>query len=125
MDRRQLEALRHAVLHLHKALVDDAREQVERAEGRLTPHQFLERLMHDPALAWLSPMSQLIVAMDEWLDAADAEAATAAELAAELRGLLAPDAAGDAFQREYADRLQQSPAVVLAHAATLRVLPRR
>lgn len=133
MQRPDLERLRHAVLHLHKAIVDDVRGQLERVEGRLTPHAFLDRLMHDPALAWLKPLSAVIVAMDEWLEgdaaggATDAAAAAAPEpaddLAAELRRLLVADAAGDGFQRRYAALLQDSPAIVLAHAGVVRALP--
>lgn len=121
MQRHELERLRHEVLHLHKALVDDAREAVERLEGRLTPHAFLDRLMHDPALAWLKPLSALIVAMDESLDD---DAAGADDLADELRRLLVPDDLGDDFQRTYADRLQRNPAIVMTHAAALRALRR-
>jgi len=135
MQRPDLERLRHAVLHLHKAIVDDVRGQLERVEGRLTPHAFLDRLMHDPDLAWLKPLSAVIVAMDEWLEgdaaggatADDAAAAPAPEpaddLAAELRRLLVPDAAGDGFARRYAALLQDSPAIVLAHAGVVRALP--
>lgn len=133
MQRPDLERLRHAVLHLHKAIVDDVRGQLERVEGRLTPHAFLDRLMHDPDLAWLKPLSAVIVAMDEWLegdaaggataDDAEAAAAPADDLAAELRRLLVPDAAGDGFARRYAALLQDSPAIVLAHAGVVRALP--
>jgi hypothetical protein len=85
---------------------------------------FLERLMHDPAFAWLRPLSALVVALDQWLDAPDDEAALAAELADELRRLLAPDPAGDPFQRRYAELMQRSPAIILTHAAAVRALGR-
>ena len=124
MQRHQLERLRRDVLHLHKAIIDDAREQVERLEGRQPPHRFVERLMLDPAFAWLRPLSALIVAMDEWLDARDAEPALADALADELRVLLVADADGGAFQQRYAELLQRSPAIILAHAAAIRGLGR-
>lgn len=125
MQRAELEHLRHHVLHLHKAMIDDARIQVERLEGRLTPHQFFDRLVNDPELGWLVPLTQLIVAMDEWLDDADATGAAATELAAEVARLLVPAVDGDRFQRRYAELMQREPAVVLAHAAVGRTLPRR
>ena len=125
MQRAELEHLRHHVLHLHKALIDDARIQVERLEGRLTAHQFFERLTSDPALAWLRPLTQVIVAMDEWLDDAEATAAAAVELAAEVARLMVPADDGERFQQQYAVLLQREPAVVLAHAAVGRALPRR
>lgn len=125
MDRHRLERIRHEALHLHKLIVDDARAATERVEGRLTAHQFLDRLLHDAAFAWLKPLSELIVAMDEWLDTTEAEPALAVELVDTLRVVLTPDPAGDLFQQRYGALLQDNPAVVLAHAATLRTLGRR
>lgn len=122
MQRRQLERVRLDVLHLHKAIIDDAREQAERVEGRISAHLFVDRLMTDPAFAWLRPLNAMIVAMDEWLDARDAEPEVAAGLAGELRQMLAPDPEGDAFQRQYHDLLQRNPTIILAHAAAVRLL---
>lgn len=124
MKRPQLERVRTEILHLHKAIIDDARTDIERVEGRQAPHRFVERLMIDPAFAWLRPLSAVIVAMDEWLDARDAEAAVADALADELRTLLVPDASGGAFQQRYAELLARSPTIILAHAAAIRVLGR-
>ncbi len=124
MQRPELANLRLHVLHLHKALIDDARIQIERVDGRLTAHQFWDRLISDPALGWLGPLTALIVAMDEWLDDADATAADAGALAAEVARLLMPADDGDPFQRRYAELLQRDPAIVMAHAAARRALPR-
>jgi|JI10StandDraft_1071094.scaffolds.fasta_scaffold19740_9 hypothetical protein len=124
MQRPELANLRLHVLHLHKALIDDARIQIERVDGRLTAHQFWDRLISDPALGWLGPLTALIVAMDEWLDDADATTADAAALAAEVARLLMPADDGDPFQRRYAELLQRDPAIVMAHAAARRALPR-
>ena len=123
MQRPELANLRLHVLHLHKALIDDARIQIERVDGRLTAHQFWDRLISDPALGWLGPLTALIVAMDEWLDDADATTADAAALAAEVARLLMPADDGDPFQRRYAELLQRDPAIVMAHAAARRALP--
>lgn len=125
MDRAGVESLRTEVLHLHKTIVDVEREGAERLEGRLTPHQFLERLMHDDAYGWLKLMSAVIVGLDEWLDDPEASAGGADPYVDELRRLIQPDPAGDHFQRRYADLLQVSPAVVMAHAAVTRALATR
>src|SRR5262249_52741281 len=116
--------LRERVLHLHKTLVEVEREAVERRDGRLTPQAFLERLMHDQAHAWLKSMSALIVGLDEWLEEPAADDGIAAAHVAELRRILSPAPAGDPFQRRYAELLQESPAVVLAHADVMRAMPR-
>jgi hypothetical protein len=121
MDRPRVEALRIVVLELHKVLVDVEREGVERREGRLTPQQFLERLLHDEVHAWLKSMSAVIVGFDEWLD--DPDGAIAADgYVDELRRMIVPDPAGDSFQRRYAELMQDRSDVIMAHAAVLRAL---
>lgn len=122
MDRNGVVQLRHEVLHLHKALVEVEREDLERREGRLTPHQFLDRLLHDEAYAWMKQLSALIIGLDEWLDDPAAAPDAADEYIAALRQMVQPDPAGDAFQQRYAARMQTSPAVVMAHAAVVRAL---
>jgi len=109
------------VLDLHKLLVEVEREAVERLEGRVTPQEFLGRLIHDEAYAWLKIMSAVIVGLDEWLDEPEDPVAADAYVA-ELRRMIAPDPAGDLFQRRYAQLLQDRPDVVMAHAALLRAL---
>ena len=118
-----LEPVRHALLHLHKTMIDVAREDLERVEGRLTPHELLRRLMEDPALAWMRQLSELIVRMDEWLDEpAGDEVADA--LIAVTRSMLAPGEDTDVFAVNYLELLQRSPDVVVAHGEVMRALGR-
>src|SRR6266498_282457 len=68
--RRRLAGLRLALLNLHKALVDSERVSYEKTVGQIqSPNHFLQLLTNDPWFAWLHPCSQLIVVMDEALDA--------------------------------------------------------
>ena len=68
--RQRLTELRHALLKLHKTLVDSERVGYEKTIGKIqSPNHFLQLLTTDPWFAWLRPLSQLIVAMDEALDA--------------------------------------------------------
>src|SRR5690348_1159327 len=68
--RDRLQALRSALLTLHKALVDSERVEYERVMGKIqSPNHFLQLLTTDPWFAWLSPLSKLIVSIDEALDA--------------------------------------------------------
>ncbi|HVK76562.1 MAG TPA: hypothetical protein VM734_24720 [Kofleriaceae bacterium] len=122
MQRADLEDLRHRLVRLHKTLIDVAREDLERIHGRLTPHELLHMLTTEAELAWLRPLSAVIVRMDEWLDAAEPPAGEDDAAIAELRRLLTPDPDGDDFQRRYVVLLQRSPDVVIAHAATTRAL---
>src|SRR5215469_3772058 len=68
--RQRLTDLRVALLKLHKALVDSERVGYEKTMGKIqSASHFLQLLTNDPWFAWLHPLSQLIVAMDEALDA--------------------------------------------------------
>src|SRR5678815_1575121 len=115
MSHRLLE-LRNALLDLHKALVDSERVSYEKTIGAISsPNHFLQLLTRDPWFAWLHPLSQLIVAMDEALD--EKEALTSAGIDAlvnQTRLLLVASEIGEGFSSHYFDALQRDPDVVLA-----------
>ena len=68
--RQRLTALRNALLHLHKTLLDSERSTYEHDVERVTStNQMLSLLLHDPFFAWLHELSELIVVIDETLDA--------------------------------------------------------
>jgi hypothetical protein len=126
--RRRLQPLRNALLGLHKALVDSERVSYEQTIGLIpTPNHFLQLLTSDPWFAWLHPLSQLIVAMDEALD--EKEPLTMANVDAlvnQTRSLLVASETGDGFAKHYFDALQREPDVVLAHAEVAKLLgPRK
>ncbi len=126
--QHRLKQLRNALFDLHKALVDSERVSYEKTMGAIrSPNQFLQLLTSDPWFAWLHPLSQLIVAMDEALD--EKEPLTNAGVAAlvnQTRLLLVVSETGDGFSKHYFDALQRDPDVVLAHAETAKLLgPRR
>ncbi|KAF0245364.1 MAG: hypothetical protein FD180_1679 [Planctomycetota bacterium] len=119
----QLEIVRLRILDLHRALLAVEREDYERLHGRVTGTAFLQALTGDPAFAWLRPLTSLIVTLDEMLEAAaDLAESDRVDGIAHIRALLAPDENGNEFQRRYADALQQSPHVLLAHGAVVRAL---
>jgi hypothetical protein len=116
--RQRLVELRRALLNLHKALIDSERVGYEKTIGEIqSPNHFLQLLTNDPWFAWLQPLSQLIVAMDEALDGE--EPLTVAGVDALVRQadqLMAPSESGEGFGRHYFEALQRDPDVVLAHA---------
>jgi hypothetical protein len=83
---------------------------------------FLEALIGAPELAWLHPLTSLIVRLEELLEEAAAQAAVE-DCIAEMRKLLRPVAQGEGFQRKYAEAMQRSPEVVLAHGRVMGALP--
>jgi hypothetical protein len=115
----RLKKIRDALLALHKALIEAERVSYEQTIGRITsPNRFLELLLHDPWFAWLQPISQLIVAMDDALEEKEAPLSEAAvdAMANQTRLLLQVSEEGDGSSKHYFEALQRDPGVVLAHA---------
>lgn len=113
--------MRRELLDLHRALVDSERREYERARGRLTDRAFLEALIGAPELAWLNPLTSLIVRLEELLEDSTAQPQIG-DCVAEIRKLLKPAADGQGFQRRYADAMQRSPEVVVAHGRAVSAL---
>jgi hypothetical protein len=124
--RKRLEEVRHALLTLHKTLVDSERVTYEKTVGAIgSPSQFLKLLTTDPWFAWLQPLSQLIVSIDEALDAKEPLTDAVAEAALkETNLLLSPSEIGEGFAHHYFDALQRDPDVVIAHADVMKFFGR-
>ena len=120
--RSRLQAMRNALLSLHKALVDSERVEYEKVIGQVqSPNHFLQLLLNDPWFAWLSPLSQLIVSIDEALDAKTPLSNASVEaLVKQSNGLLVASETGSGFSKHYYEALQRDPDVVLAHAEATR-----
>ena len=121
--RKRLTELRHALLKLHKALVDSEGVGYEKTIGKIkSPNHFLQLLTGDPWFAWLHPLSQLIVAMDEvagrgrTVDLAKVDA-----LVRESDLLLVVSETSEGFSGHYHEALQRDPDVVLAHAEVVKL----
>ena len=116
--RQPLLELHGALLKLHKALLDSERVVYEKNIGPIqSPNHFFQLLTSDPWFAWLRPISQLIVAIDETLDAK--EPLASADVDAVMNQsvfLLVPANSGNEFGERYVAALQRDPRVVLAHA---------
>jgi hypothetical protein len=119
----QLSELREALLTLHKTLVDSERISYEQTIGTIpSPNHFLQLLTSDPWFAWLHPLSQLIVTMDQALDSKRTPLtdADADELLKQTRRLLVASEEGEGFPKHYFDALQRDPDVLFAHAAAAK-----
>ena len=82
--------------------------------------------MHNESFAWLHQLSELVVQIDEILDAEEElREADLVALLDQARFLVLPSETGDEFQRRYFDSLQQSPDVVLAHSEVVRLLGKK
>jgi hypothetical protein len=125
--KERLEEVRQALLNLHKTLVDSERVTYEKTVGAIrSPNQFLQLLTTDPWFAWLQPLSQLIVSMDEVQDAKEPLTAAAVDaVVKEANILLSPSESGEGFAHHYFDALQRDPDVVIAHAKAMKIIARQ
>ena len=123
VERGLLTDLRHALLRLHKTLLDWERAAYERIHGRVTGNALLQAIMNDPQFAWLHPISQLIVTIDETLDnEAPDRPADVSGILAQARQLVSPDESGSAYAQRYDAALQNSPDAVFAHRDVIGLL---
>lgn len=117
-NRRPLLELHDALLHLHKVLLDSERAVYEATVGPIrSPNHFFQLLTADPWFAWLRSISQLIVAIDETLDAKEELTSVSVDtVMSQSVFLLIPAQSGGEFGERYVAALQRDPRVVLAHA---------
>jgi hypothetical protein len=119
-----LNDLRLALLRLHKTLLDWERGGYERIHGRQSSNDLLNALLNDPQFAWLRPISQLIVRIDELLGEKtpppmrnDVDA-----VVSQVKALTSPNADGNIYERRYDTVLQEHPDAVFAHRDVLTLL---
>lgn len=123
--RPQLLALRNGLLRLHKTLLDSEAAVYQRDVQPIRSNShLLELVLNDPWFGWLRELSELVVLIDEALDAKEQPVAgdDAGRFLAQAALLLTPDENGAGFRKHYFEALQRDPDVVLAHAAMMKTL---
>ena len=87
---QRLTDLRNALLSLHKTLLDSERGVYEHDIEKIpTSTDFLKLVLYDPWFNWLHELSELVVIIDETLDAKEPpDEATAERLIAQSQELL-------------------------------------
>ena len=107
--------------------MDSERVSYEKTIGPIqSPNHFFQLLTTDPWFAWLQPFSQLIVAMDEALDAKEPlTLAVVDALTKRIQLLLVASDSGAGFSRHFFEALQRDPDVILAQAKVSGLLDRR
>ena len=126
-DRQLLIELRRSLLHLHKTLLDWERDAYERIHGRTTPGNLLNALMNDQQFAWLRPLSELIVRIDESLeiDALKGPEVDVDGIVSLASAVITADEAGNAAAQRHHRAMQEYPDAVFAHRAVTNVLKSR
>jgi catechol 2,3-dioxygenase-like lactoylglutathione lyase family enzyme len=122
--RTRLSDIRLRLLNLHKVLIDDAKTAYEMDRGRIgSTANLLQLVINDPWFAWLHPLSELVVRIDETIQLdAPATEADGLVLLEQVERLLSPADASEDFAQRYYEALQRQPAVIVAHAEVRRIL---
>ena len=122
--QQRLTDLRNGLLGLHKTLLESERATYERDIARIkSSNELLRLVLYDPWFDWLHYLSELVVLIDEALDAKEApDGFDADRLIAQARELLTPNENGQGFERRYFEALQRDPDVVLAHGKTRKLV---
>jgi catechol 2,3-dioxygenase len=122
--RRTLRDMRGRLLNLHKVLLEDTKVAYELDRGRIgSSGSLLQLVINDPWFAWLHPLSELVVRIDQTIEpGSPAAESDASALLDQVERLLTPAEHGEPFARRYFEALQRQPAVVLAHADVRRAM---
>ncbi len=122
-DISKLDKLRHALLQLHKALLDAQRIRYERENGRIESRgELLALVLEDASFEWLRVLSALIARLDELAEADDKDAR------AEMRGVierlrtLVRFEGNDGFTGPYREIVDAVPDALVAHVQLSRLL---
>jgi hypothetical protein len=120
---QRLGQVRFALLRLHKALLDGERMGYEQEYGRVTNTEFFRLVLEDQRFAWLRPISQFIVQIDEALDAKEPiTMEQASELLAQTKQLLRPAVTGSSLEQKYDQAIQRDPDIAFMHAEMMNML---
>jgi hypothetical protein len=117
-----MRVLSSRLLRLHGVLLDRERRAYEDRHGSIASRELLHLLLHDARFSWLRSLSSMIAKIDEVVDADEPLPPESLQSAfREAHRLLKSGTGGD-FQDKYHLALQDSPDVIMAHAAVSRVL---
>lgn len=116
----RLSHLSKILLSLHKRLLDTAREEYVRTHGEVdNAFRMLALVMEDPYFAWLRPVSQLIVRIDELAETETRKDEVDAVVLATKELLTTGD-----FAARYPELLQLDAEIVIIHAQLQKALGR-
>ena len=117
----KLLSVRKALLELHRVLVHQERVAYERQYGRQSPSEFFRRIMQENLLAWLAPMSEMIVQIDEHLEGKEDPPQPSSQWIEAVQNLIRVQPADIPFKLRYAASLQEAD-VLFAHGEVVRAL---
>lgn len=121
--REALTQLRHALLRVHKTLLEMERRDYEKEHGAVNAGELFRLVIEHPQFDWLHNISEFVVRIDEALAAKNAAVtdAFAQDSLTLAHKMFTPAENGDGFQRKYYEAIQREPAVVMDHAELARL----
>ncbi len=126
-EKRDWTRVSQALTGLHRSLIEHARRNYEREHGAIAgPADFLRLLTTDAFFAWIRPLSELIVNLDE---ASELDESSKDKLASAVRSsveqlVAAPGSnpLSEDFARHYWPLLSEDPEVTMAHAGVKQAI---
>ena len=122
-----MEELAAALRDLHRALTERVRRDYEHEQHcLLSPGEFLHLLISDPRLAWIRPLSELMVDLDVFLQADPSPTEDeAAAVRTEVGRFIAPEPreASESyatFARQYWPYISNDAQIAMAHARAIQ-----
>jgi hypothetical protein len=121
--------LRHALLQLHKTLLDAQRIRYERENGRVESRgELLDLVLRDESFEWLRVLSALIARLDELAEADKDAGAAPPDAGVELRAVidrlraLVRFEGNRGFTDPYREIIDVVPDALVAHVQLSRLL---
>jgi len=119
--RSGLQALRAALLQVHKEVIAYDRSQYERLRGPIPAGLFVQLVTEDDYFRWLDPLSRLIIEIDEELESREHHDETCRAVARAAERLFS-DKADAAFRKRYQGALQDESGIIVAHGRLMSVI---
>jgi hypothetical protein len=121
IDLEKLKDLRHALLALHKELLEVQKQNYEDKHGKIkTTGEYFLLVTSNESFQWLRGLSALIASMDELLEnAAPADPNQIQSMLDFIKSSLTPDHEQTEFAGLYFQALQKHPAVAVAHGQVI------
>jgi hypothetical protein len=121
-DRDRLRDLSTRLLQLHGLLLDRERGAYEDRHGSVPAYELFQLVLYDAQFSWLRSLSGMIANLDALVDADEPISPANVRSVFRETFLLLKSGEGGDFQAKYIVALQESPDVIMAHAAVSRVL---
>jgi hypothetical protein len=122
----RVDEVRHAMLELHRRMIDAQRIQYERLHGRIaTTNEFLGLVLEHPEFEWIRALSALVAQLDEWRENEEANAADEEDFEAileTLRRLVQRNGPNTQFAARYWEMIDSTPEVLIEHVKLTRIL---